>query len=118
MTQIAAMRCLAAWFGALFLIAQIIGVAPLISEHAAHVAQASLAVCIEKAPQGHCHYHGDADGFIQHHELQDLCGTFTGSITESEISFVRAAAISYAADALSEADPILLERPPKPVLSI
>jgi hypothetical protein len=118
MIPMATKRCFAAWFGALFLIAQIFGVVPIISEHAAHIAQASFAVCAEKVPHGQCHYHGDSDGFVRHHELQDLCGAFTCTVTENQIRLVRLAPIPYAADALSEADPTLLERPPKHVFSV
>jgi len=112
------MRRVAACFGALFLLAQIFGVVPIISEHAAHVAQASLGVCNAKVVHGHCHYHGDADGFLQHHELQDLCGAFSRTIAENENPSVRVATVSCADDIFSQADPALLERPPKHVLSV
>lgn len=117
MMRMATKRRFAQWFGALFLVAQIFGVVPLMSEHAAHIAEAGLAACSDKVAHGHCHHHGDADGFMQHHELQDLCGAFTCKVAEDEVPFVRAVTISCAADVLLTVDPNPLERPPNYVLS-
>jgi hypothetical protein len=121
MTSKAARRWLGPWLVGLFLIAQIVGVVPLISGHTAHVAETELIVSEDSAstgsvPQGH-HHHGDADGFIQHHELQDLNGAFT-DIVSCEIAFVHVAITAYAPNAFAEAYPTLLERPPKHLLSI
>ena len=85
MITMAAMRRLGPWVVGLFLIAQIFGVVPLMSGHTAHVAETQLVLSKDSAstgsiPQGH-HHHGDADGFIQHHELQDLNGAFTCLVT-------------------------------------
>jgi hypothetical protein len=121
MTSMAAQRWLGSWLVGLFLIAQIVGVVPLISGHTAHVAETELVISKDSAstasiPQGH-HHHGDADGLIQHHELQDLNGAFTYLVT-CEIAFVHVAITTNAPNALAEADPTLLERPPKHFLSI
>jgi hypothetical protein len=119
----ATMRRLGAWFAGLFLIAQIFGVVPLISERATHETESALMLFNENAgigsiPQGHHHHHGDADGFIQHHELQDLSGAFTCLASQCDVDFVQVAITAFVPDALAEADPTLLERPPKQLLSV
>ena len=119
----ATLRRLGAWLAGLFLIAQIFGLVPLMSEHAAHVAESALVLSNENAgigsiPQNHHHHQGDADGFIQHHELQDLSGTFTCLTSQCDIAFVQVAIAAFVPDALAEADPTLLERPPKHFLSV
>jgi hypothetical protein len=86
------------------------------------VAEAQLvlserAAGTESIPQGH-HHHGDADGSIQHHELQDLNGSLTCLVNSCEIAFVDVTDSAYAPSALAEANPILLERPPKALLSV
>lgn len=116
-----AMRRLGICLVGLFLIAQIFGVVSLLSEHTAHVAATELlpsqgGASTGNIPQG-VHYHGDADGFIQHHELQDLIGTLTCLSNRCEIASVCVANTDYVPAALAEGDPILLERPPKPTLS-
>lgn len=122
MIAIAGMHRCGRWLVGLFLIAQIFCVVPLMSGHAAHVAEAELAIFYHHVDTGNPthfhHHHGDADGFIQHHELQDLNGALTILGAGSDIVFVRAAMTAYAPDALVEADPVLLERPPKPILSV
>jgi hypothetical protein len=122
MIPMAAMRRLGPWLVGLFLIAQIFGVFPLISGHTAHVAEAHLVLSkdngnIGSIPQGH-HHHGDADGFIQHHELQDLTGAITCLANRCERAFVHVALTIHAPNAVAGIDPILLERPPKPLPSI
>jgi len=121
MIPTATARRLSPWVLGLFLIAQIFGVVPLIREHTAHLAQTGLTLSEDCAGSGHVpqtHHRGDADGFIHHHQLQDLSGAFTCTVSQCEIGFVRVAVCPYAPDALAEGDPILLERPPKPILSI
>ena len=110
------------WLAGLFLVAQIVGVVSLMSSHAAHVAEAGLALTdtvgsAGDIPRGH-HYRGDADGFVQHHELQDLSGAFLGLIIWRDIAFAPAAIIFETQHALAGADPVLIERPPKSSLSI
>ena len=122
MIAMAAMRRLGPWLVGLFFIAQIFGVVPLMSGHTAHVAETQFALSKGDAgtgnvPQRH-HHHGDADGFIQHHELQDLNGTITSLAGRGEIACVQVALVTYAPSALTQTDPVLLERPPKPLLSI
>ena len=52
MTSMAAQRWLGPWLVGLFLIAQIVGVVPLISGHAAHVAETELIVSKDSASTG------------------------------------------------------------------
>jgi hypothetical protein len=118
----ATMRRLGSWLVGLFLIAQIFGVVSLLSEHATHVAATELLPSQVSAntgniPQGR-HYNGDSDGFIQHHELQDLTGTLTCLSNRCEIAFIYVANTDYVPAALAEGEPIPLERPPKAMLSV
>jgi hypothetical protein len=121
MIRTAAMRRLSTWLVGLFLIAQMFSVVSLLCEHIAHVATtelqpAQVSASTGNIPQGR-HYRGDADGFIQQHELQDLNGTLTCLSSGGEITFVYVANTDYAPAALAEGDPIPLERPPKRTLS-
>src|ERR1700691_3810675 len=81
--QLAIRRRVGIWLAGLLFIAQIVAVAPLMSEHTAHVAESELgllskSVITHTLLRGHHHhYRGDADGFVQHHELQDLGGAFS-----------------------------------------
>lgn len=123
MISMATMRRLGAWLAGLFLIAQIFGVVPLLSEHSTHEIESALVLSNKNAgigsiPQGHHHQHGDADGFIQHHELQDLSGAFTCLASQCDVDFVQVAITPFVPDALAEADPTFLERPPKHLLSV
>ena len=115
-------RRLGTWLAGLFLIAQILGVVAVLSEHTAHVATtelqpAQVSASTGNIPQG-SHYRGDADGFIQHHELQDLTGTLTCLSSRCEIASVYVANTDYVPAALAEGEPILIERPPKAMLSV
>ena len=114
----AAARRLGPWLVGLFLAAQVFGIVPLMSEHTAHVAETQLTLSrdssgAESVPQGH-HHRGDADGFFQHHELQDLSGAFACFAVPCQITFVHVAITALAPKAPAQAIPILLERPPKP----
>jgi len=118
----AIMRRLGSWLAGLFLIAQIFGVVSVLCEHTAHVAvteslPSQVSTSTGNIPQGR-HYHGDSDGFIQHHELQDLTGTLTSLSSRCEIAFVYVANTDYVPAALAEGEPILIERPPKATLSV
>ena len=103
----------------LFLAAQIFGVFPLVSEHTAHIAQTDFALaqdCVCKSDMPHRHYRGDADGFVQHHEMQDLSGVLSCAASECDIESLRVAVARYVASAHVEGNPVSLERPPKPIL--
>ena len=116
----AAARLSSPWVVGIFLLAQIFGVFPLVSEHTAHVAQADFTVsqnCVCTGDTTHGHYHGDTDGFMQHHELQDLSGVLSCAVGKCENGLVHVAVCLYAPLALSEGNPIFLERPPKSLLS-
>jgi hypothetical protein len=117
----AASRRLGRWLVGLFVIAQIFGVVPLMSGHTLHVVESDLELSSDTSktatiPQGH--HHGDADGFILHHELQDLSGVFLCPTSQCEIGSLPAAIVAFAWNALAENAPALLERPPKSFLSI
>jgi hypothetical protein len=118
----AAMRRLGPWLIGLFLIAQIFGVVPLMSCHSAHAAGGNflLSAC-EDGPDTHSpghHHPGDSDDAAHHHALQDLNGVLAWVPDRNEIALVHIAVTPRAARALTEADPVLLERPPRPFLSI
>lgn len=120
MFRTAAARRLSPWIVGIFLLAQIFGVFPLVSGHTAHVAQADFTiaqncVCTGYAPHGH--YQGDADGFVQYHELQDLSGVLTCAVDQYQSGLIHVAVSLYAPHALAESNPIFLERPPKSLLS-
>jgi hypothetical protein len=122
MIRQAALRRSAPWLIGLFFIAQICGVAQLLSEHTAHVAESQLtlseATVTGDTSHSHHHHYGDADGVIQHHELQDLDGAPTYLIAGCELAFMHDTITAYVSDALTESNPVLLERPPKPFLSV
>jgi hypothetical protein len=123
MIPMAAARRLGPWLVGLFLVAQVFGIVPLMRGHTAHVAETQLVLSRGNAgagviPQDHHHHSGDADGFIQHHELQDLSGAFICQVSRCDIASAHAAVTVHAPNALAQANPILLERPPKPLLSI
>lgn len=122
MIPMAAMRRMAPLLVGLFFAAQIFGVVPLISCHSAHAAGAFLVVCecngsTDTLPVRH-HHPGDSDDSAQHHALQDLNGVLVCSPDRREIALVHTAITIRAPSALAEADPIRLERPPKPLLSV
>ena len=122
MISTGAIRRLGPCLAGLFLIAQVFGVMPLVSGHIAHVAQSQLELSEGRAgtaqlPQEH-HHRGDADGSVQHHALQDLSGVVAGLAQSCEIVWVHVTAAVSAPSAPTEADPVLLERPPKSLLSV
>jgi hypothetical protein len=122
MTSMAAQRRLGPLLVGLYLIAQICGVAPLISCHSAHAAAGPLVLSECQGDIGafpHDHHHaGDADDAAHHHALQDLNGVFGWLPDGSEIALVHIAIMPPAPRALATAEPVLLERPPKAFLSI
>jgi len=64
------------------------------------------------------HHDGDADGAIQHHELQDLNGAPVRLIAIGGLSVTPANVALYVPDVLAGRNPVLPERPPKPSLSV
>jgi hypothetical protein len=110
------------WLVGLFIIAQICGVVRLLGEQTAHVAESQLmladATVTGSTSQGHHHHYGDADGAIQHHELQDLTGAPASLIAGCELAVTHVTITGYVSDVLAEGNPALLERPPKPFLSV
>ena len=116
------MHRLSPWLIGLFFIAQICAVVQLLGEHTAHVTESQLslhpAAVSRNTPRGHHHHNGDADGAIQHHELQDLNGAPVSLIAGCELAFTHDTITAYASDALTESNPVLLERPPKSFLSV
>jgi hypothetical protein len=122
MIRQAALRRSAPWLIGLFFIAQICGVAELLGEQTAHVIESQLTLSevavTGYASHGHHHHYGDADGAIQHHELQDLNGAPAWVIADCELAFPHDTITAYVSHALTESNPVLLERPPKPFLSV
>jgi hypothetical protein len=112
---------LSTWLVGLFFIAQTCGVVPLLGEYTAHVTESQLVLAhttiAGNASHGH-HYEGDADGAVQHHELQDLNGAPAYIAAGCELPLAHVAITFYVSDALAEGGPALLERPPKPLLSV
>jgi hypothetical protein len=121
MIRQAAWRRLNTWLIGLFFIAQTCGIAPLLGEHTAHVTESQLVLAhtifTDNASHGH-HHDGDADGAIQHHELQDLNGAPACLVADGKLPLARVAVMTHVSDALTESSPVLLERPPKPLLSV
>ena len=122
MIPTAAIRHLGPWLAGLFLAAQIFGVVPLMSSHSAHAAGGTLllSVCedgIDTHPHSR-HYPGNSDDAAHHHALQDLNGVLAWAPDRNEVALVHIAVTPRTACALAEADPVLLDRPPKPFLSI
>jgi hypothetical protein len=120
MLSTAAMRRLGPWLIGLFLSAQIFGVIPLISCHSAHAAGGPLVLseCGGNAGTLDHHHPGDADDAAHHHALPDLNGVLAWSPDRHEMAVIHGTITARAPHALGEADPILLERPPKPFLSV
>jgi hypothetical protein len=122
MISTAAMRRLGPWLAGLFLAAQIFGVVPLMSCYSAHAAEGTLLLSageggIDTHSHGH-HYPGDSDDAAHHHALQDVNGVLAWVPDRNEVALVHIAVPPPLPRALAESDPVLLERPPKPFLSI
>lgn len=117
-----ARRHLGRWLIGLFFIAQICSVGQLLGEHTEHVTESQLilshATLAGNISYGHRHHEGDADGVIQHHELQDLNGAPACLVVGSETAFAHIATTAYVPDALNESDPVPLQRPPRRFLSV
>ena len=114
-----AWRRLSTWLIGLFLLAQVGGVVQLLGQHTAHVSESQLAAPTVIGHASHSHHHdGDADGAIQHHELQDLNGAPLRVAEACELTVTSATVTPHVPDVLSGRNPVLPERPPKPFLSI
>jgi len=116
MIPLAAMHRLKPSLAGLFFMAQLFGVVPLMSHHTVHVVDTEFAASTD-APQGD-HYRGDADGFLQHHELQDLSGSLACAAPPCPLPIIRVTLTPRALETLVASVPALLERPPKPILSV
>jgi hypothetical protein len=105
----------------LFVVAQICGVGHLLGEHTVHLMESQLAASIENGAgiASHNYHHvGDADGTIQHHELQDLTGAPAFLVVSCEFAPAAPVIAAHIAVALTGSVPDLLERPPKHSLSV
>jgi hypothetical protein len=116
----ATLRRLGPWLIGLYVLALFGGVIPLVISHSAHTG-ASLTLSESRdgtgaIPLGH-HHAGDADDVSQHHALQDLTGVLAWLPDRDDKAIVHVA-IAAAPRALTEADAIRLEHPPKQLLSI
>jgi hypothetical protein len=116
-----AWRRLSTWLIGLFFLAQVGGVVQLLSEHTAHVTESQIAVAdatvAGNVARGH-HHEGDADGAIQHHELQDLNGAPLRLTAACELAVATVTVTPPASDQRAGRNPALPERPPKPFLSV
>jgi hypothetical protein len=112
-------RRLGPLFVGLYVVAQICGVIPLMICDSAHAAPGTqmLSECNQTRGLQDHHHAGDADDAAHHHVLQDLNGVFLQSYVSVE-TIVRIAIEMIAPRALAEAYAVLLERPPKPFLSV
>ena len=121
MISTANMRRLAHWLIGLYVLALLGGVVPLLHGHSAH---AGAPLTLSKSEGGACaiprghHHPGDADDAAVHHALHDLTGIAASFPDGDDIVIAHVAAASAAPRALADADAVLLERPPKPILSI
>lgn len=113
------MRRLGPWLVGLYVLAMVAGVMPLIRACNAH-AGAPVTVSESSAPglPQDRHHAGDADDLAHHHALQDLTGVLDWQPAGAGLAAVHAVMMVFPAQALAEADPLLLERPPKNFLSI
>jgi len=119
MISTATMRRLGPWLVGLYVLAMVAGVVPLMRACNAH-AVAPLAVSESSAPlppQGH-HHAGEADDLAHHHALQDLTGVLDWRPVGAGLANLHVGGIALPARALAEADPVVLERPPRTFLSI
>jgi hypothetical protein len=105
----------------LYVVAQICGVTPIISRQSAHDAAwpsfLSEGKSTHQPSQDH-HHAGDADDAANHHVLQDLNGVLAHLPDRGENAVVHLAIWATTPDTLTKADPVRLERRPKPFLSV
>jgi hypothetical protein len=117
MISTAIARRLGPVFVGLYLVAQICGVIPLMICDSAHAAPGTQMLSNQTRGLQDHHHAGDADDADHHHVLQDLNGVLLQSYV-SVGTIVRIAIEMIAPRALADADAVLLERPPKPFLSV
>jgi hypothetical protein len=120
MISLAAMRRCGPWLLGLFLLAQIVGVAPLVTAHTIHVAGsigADLHGDGAHADQAQ-HQHGDADSGPQHHALHDMTGVLADAPGAAAVGVAYVTIAAPPPNALAAVDPVLPERPPKSILSV
>jgi hypothetical protein len=106
------------WFLGLFLIAQIVGIVPLMFDHAVHVfeSQPALADAHDHSAPGRHRDHRHGVGDVQdeccalHHHL---VGNFPFIAPAVPFSLPALPFVAPPLRTLASADPVLLERPPK-----
>jgi hypothetical protein len=118
LTLLLAKRRLGPWLLGLFLIAQIAGIVPAMSDHTTHLFESQPAVVdthdySAAGPRGD-HRHGTSDiqdecCALHHH----LAGVVPLTIAAPAFSLAAAPLVAPPLRALASADPVLLERPPK-----
>ena len=102
--------------------AQFAGVMPLIAAHTLHVFESKQVVSGDDGitavgPHG-THHHGLADLNDQCCAFHHLTGVLPYALNTDPVGFVEIAIVAAPARAFDATDPILIERPPKPLLSI
>jgi hypothetical protein len=122
MTFVRTIRCLRASLLALFVVAQVIGVIPLIYEHTLNVYEATPV-----AAHGHAHvkptvanpdadhHHGALDLHDQCCALHTLAGPLPHVIDAVPANFLSVRITPDALIALTGGNPTILDRPPRPV---
>jgi hypothetical protein len=114
------MRGFSRWLLGLFLAAQVVAVAPLLSAHTVHIAGSIHSIARgDGADAGRVgHQHGDEDSLPQHHALHDMAGVVAAQPGPAAPGVALALIAARPPDALATADPARLERPPKSILSV
>lgn len=121
-TLVRNIRCLRASLLAIFVVAQIAGVIPLLYDHTLNVYETNPVAAHNHAPVNPSVVHPDAD---HHHgalDLHDQCCTLhmlTAPLPQiggvSRVDFASTPVFAAELTALSGNDPAVLDRPPKPL---
>jgi hypothetical protein len=122
MTFVRTIRCLRASLLALFVIAQMVGVIPLIYDHTLNIYEMMPVAAHEHAhikptvanPDAD-HHHGALDLHDQCCALHTLAGPLPHIIDAIAVGFVSVRIRSDELIALTGDDPAVLDRPPRPV---
>jgi hypothetical protein len=122
MTFVRAIRCLRASLLAIFVVAQVVGVIPLIYDHTLNVYEIT-PVASHAHPNVRPtltnpdadHHHGALDLHDQCCALHTLAGTLPHVIEPAQVSFISVRIIPEELIALTGGNPAVLDRPPRPV---
>ena len=122
MTFVRTIRCLRASLLALFVVAQVVGVIPLIYDHTLNVYEATPVAAhghaLVKATVGNPdadHHHGALDLHDQCCALHTLAGPLPHVIDAVSVNFLSVRRTPEALIVLTGGNPSVLDRPPRPV---